>query len=72
MSTSTASAHVLADLVASLIDPSIRPMTVGIVIGGIIPLLFIPILEKYVIKSDDHIMVGDHEDIKKDLEEEHS
>ena len=38
-----ASAHVLADLVASLIDPSIRPMTVGIVIGGIIPLLFIPI-----------------------------
>ena len=67
-----ASAHVLADLVASLIDPSIRPMTVGIVIGGIIPLLFIPILEKYVIKSDDHIMVGDHEDIKKDLEQEHS
>ena len=42
-----ASAHVFADLVASLIDPSIRPMTVGIVIGGIIPLLFIPILEKY-------------------------
>ena len=35
-----ASAHVIADLVASLIDPSIRPMTVGIVIGGIIPLLF--------------------------------
>ena len=67
-----ASAHVLADLVASLIDPSIRPMTVGIVVGGIIPLLFIPILEKYVIKSDDHIMVGDHEDIKRDLEQEHS
>ena len=67
-----ASAHVLADLVASLIDPSIRPMTVGIVVGGIIPLLFIPILEKYVIKSDDHIMVGDHEDIKRDLEREHS
>ena len=66
-----ASAHVIADLVASLIDPSIRPMTVGIVIGGII-LLSIPILEKYVIKSDDHIMVGDHEDIKKDLEQEHS
>ena len=47
-------------------------MTVGIVIGGIIPLLFIPILEKYVIKSDDHIMVGDHEDIKKDLGQKHS
>ena len=40
-----ASAHVIADLVASLIDPSIRPMTIGIVIGGIIPLLFIPILK---------------------------
>jgi hypothetical protein len=25
-----------------------------------------------VIKSDDHIMVGDHEDIKKDLKQEHS
>jgi hypothetical protein len=36
-------------------------------LGGIIPLLFIPILEKYVTKSDDHIMVGDHEDIEKDL-----
>ena len=59
-----ASAHVLADLVASLIDPSIRPMTVGIVIGGIF-LIIIPILEKYVIKSDDHIMVGDHEDIRR-------
>ena len=66
-----AGAHIIADIVASLIDPSIRPMTVGIVIGGIIPLLFIPILEKYVIKSDDHIMVGDHEDIKKDLKQKH-
>ena len=47
-------------------------MTVGIVIGGIIPYLLIPIFEKYVVKSNDHIMVGDHEDIKKDLEKEHS
>ena len=65
-------AHVIADLVAAIIDPTIRPMTFGIVLGGIIPLLFIPFLDKYLIKSKNHIMVGDHEDIKKDLEERHS
>ena len=30
--------HIIADLIASLIDPHIRSMVVGIVIGGIIPL----------------------------------
>ena len=64
-------AHVIADLIASILDPSMRARTLGIVIGGLIPLLLIPILEKYVTKSEDHIMVGDHEDIKKDLEGEH-
>ena len=63
--------HIIADLIASLIDPHIRSMVVGIVIGGIIPLCFIPFLEKYVTKSKDHIMVGDHEDIKKDLKAPH-
>tara|TARA_B100001121_G_C18346649_1_gene460542 strand:+ start:9 stop:380 length:372 start_codon:yes stop_codon:yes gene_type:complete len=65
-------AHVIADLIAALVDPTIRPMTFGIVLGGIIPLLFIPFLDKYLVKSRNHIMVGDHEDIKKDLEERHS
>ena len=65
-------AHVVADLIAAIIDPTIRPMTFGIVLGGIIPLFFIPFLDKYLIKSENHIMVGDHEDIKKDLEERHS
>ena len=60
-------AHVLADLVASLIDPSIRPATLGIVLGGITPLILIPFLERYVVKSKHHIVVGDHEDIEKDL-----
>ena len=64
-------AHVIADLIASILDPSMRARTLGIVIGGLIPLLFIPILEKYITKSEDHIMIGDHEDIKKDLEGEH-
>ena len=60
-------AHIVADLVASLIDPHVRSMVVGIVLGGLIPLLAIPILERYVIKSKNHIVVGDHEDIEKDL-----
>lgn len=64
-------AHVIADLVAAIIDPSMRARTAGIVIGGLIPLLFIPLLERYVTKSERHIMIGDHEDIKKDLEGEH-
>ena len=65
-------AHVIADLIAALIDPTIRPMTFGIVLGGIIPLLLIPLLDKYLVKSKNHIMVGDHEDIRKDLEDRHS
>jgi len=43
-------------------------MVLGIVIGGIIPLFFIPLLEKYVVKSKHHIVTGDHDDIKKDLD----
>jgi len=40
---------------------------------GLIPfsLVFIPLLEKYVTKSRYHIAIGDHDDLKKDLEKEH-
>ncbi len=62
-------AHVVADLVASLLDPTIRSAAIGIVLGGLIPLVIIPFMEKYVTKSKHHIVVGDHEDIKKDLED---
>ena len=61
-------AHILADLIASLLDPSMRAAAFGIMLGGIVPLLFIPLLEKYVTKSEDHIMVGDHEDFEIYLE----
>ena len=54
-----------------MIDPTMRARTAGIVLGGLLPLLFIPLLEKYVTKSKSHIMVGDHEDIQKDLNDEH-
>jgi len=64
-------AHVVADLVASLLDPTIRSAVIGIVLGGLIPLVIIPFMEKYVTKSKHHIIVGDHEDIKKDLEDHH-
>ena len=61
-------AHVVADFIASSLDPDIRPAVLGIVLGGLLPLVIVPFLEKYYTKSKHHIVVGDHEDVKKDLE----
>ena len=61
-------AHVVADFIASSLDPDIRPAVFGIVLGGLLPLVIVPFLEKYYTKSKYHIVVGDHEDVKKDLE----
>jgi len=60
--------HIIADLIASYIDPHTRSMILGIVVGGIIPLIFIPFLEKYIKKSKQHIVTGDHEDVRRDLD----
>jgi len=60
-------AHIIADFIASLLDPNIRSAAIGIVLGGLLPLIIIPFLEKFYTKSKYHIVVGDHEDIKKDL-----
>ena len=60
--------HILADVIASYLDPNVRSMILGIIIGGLIPLIFIPFLERFVVKSKHHIITGDHEDIKKDLD----
>ena len=60
-------AHVVADYIAATLDPDIRPAALGIVVGGLLPLIFIPFLEKYVTKSKYHIAIGDHEYIQKDL-----
>ena len=65
-------AHVIADYIAATLDPDVRSAAIGIVIGGLIPLLFIPLLEKYVTKSEYHIAIGDHEDLKKDLKKKHN
>ena len=64
-------AHVIADYIAASLDPAIRTAALGIVMGGLVPIIFIPFLEKYVTKSEHHIAIGDHEDLKKDLEKKH-
>ena len=64
-------AHIFADLIAAALDPTMRSAALGIVLGGAIPLIFIPFLDRYITKSEKHIMVGDHEDIKKDLKSSH-
>ena len=64
-------AHSCADLIASIIDPNLRESALGIFLGGLIVLPFIPLLEKYIIKSKYHIAIGDHEDLKKDLKKKH-
>ena len=57
-------AHVIADFIAASLDPNLRSATIGIVLGGLIPLILIPVLDKYIVKSKYHIVVGDHEDLK--------
>ena len=64
-------AHVIADYIAATLDPDLRSSAVGIVFGGLIPLMLIPFLEKYVTKSQHHIAIGDHEDLQKDFEKKH-
>lgn len=64
-------AHIFADLIAAALDPTMRSAALGIVVGGAIPLMCIPVLERFVTKSEQHIMVGDHEDIEKDLHSSH-
>ena len=65
-------AHVIADYIAASLDPNLRTAAIGIVLGGLIPLFIIPFLDKYVVKSKHHIAIGDHEDLKKDLEKKHN
>ena len=64
-------AHVIADFIAALADPDLKSAAYGIVLGGLVPLLFVPLLEKYVTKSRYHTVVGDHDDLKKDLKKKH-
>jgi len=64
-------AHVIADFIAASLDTNLKSATTGIVLGGLIPLMLVPFLDKYVIKSKHHIAIGDHEDLKKDLKEKH-
>ncbi len=64
-------AHIIADFIAALADPDLKSAAYGIVIGGLVPLIAVPFLEKYVTKSRYHTVVGDHEDLKRDLKKKH-
>ena len=64
-------AHVVADYIAATLDPDIRSAALGIVIGGLLQLIFVPFLEKYITKSQYHIAIGDHEELEKDLRKKH-
>ena len=64
-------AHVIADYIAATLDPDLKTAAIGIVLGGLVPLLLVPFMEKYITKSEYHIAVGDHEDLKKDLSKKH-
>ena len=64
-------AHVIADYIAATLDPDIRSAALGIVVGGLLPLILIPFLEKYITKGKYHIAIGDHEELKKDLKKRH-
>jgi hypothetical protein len=64
-------AHVIADYIAAILDPNLKSAAIGIVLGGLVPLVIIPSLEKYIVKSKHHIAIGDHEDLKKDLKAKH-
>ena len=59
--------HVIADVIASFLDPHIRSMVLGILVGGIFPLFFIPLLEKYVVKSSYYISTDGNKGFKKVL-----
>src|SRR6056300_739434 len=64
-------AHIIADFIAALADPSLKSAAIGIVLGGFLPLIAVPFLEIYVTKSKYHTVVGDHEDLEKDLKTKH-
>jgi hypothetical protein len=38
--------NTISDAVGALLDPSIQPLLLGIVIGTLVPILFIPIVER--------------------------
>ena len=64
-------AHAFSALIAAIFDPDLREAALGIFLGGLLPLPFLPLLEKYIVKSKHHIVFGDHEDLKKDLKKKH-
>ena len=44
-------AHVVADYIAATLDPDIRPAALGIVVGGLLPLIFIYMFQKQFVSA---------------------
>ena len=63
--------HISPILFLVYLDPLLNSAAIGIVIGGLLPLSIVPLMEKYVTKSKYHVVVGDHDDLKKDLKNKH-
>tara|TARA_B100000886_G_scaffold340115_1_gene307991 strand:- start:1279 stop:1635 length:357 start_codon:yes stop_codon:yes gene_type:complete len=57
--------HIFADIIACYLDPDLRKMIFGVVIGGIIPLLSIPIFEKFLVRSKHNFLDDDKKDPEK-------
>ena len=57
--------HIIADIIACYLDPDLRKMIFGVVIGGIIPLFFIPLLEKFLVKSKQSFLDDEKNEMNK-------
>ena len=57
--------HIVADIIACYLDPDLRKMIFGVVIGGIIPLFFIPLLEKFLVKSKQSFLDDEKNEMNK-------
>ena len=57
--------HIIADIIACYLDPDLRKMIFGVVIGGIIPLFLIPVFEKFVVKSKQSFLDETKNDLKR-------
>ena len=64
-------AHVIANFIATTLDSHLKSTALGIVIGGLPPLIAVSIMERDIKKGRYHIVAGDHEGNKKDLDGQH-
>ena len=59
-------AHVIADYIAATLDPDLKNAAIGIVLGGLVPLLLVPFMEKYIIGTLQQIVMIAYLFVRKD------